>query len=318
MMKVFKEISEKIKSAKNVLIFTHINPDGDAVGSAFALSEAINGMEKRADVIFDSPLSSVYTVLGSRYVTPETVNDCYDLKISVDCSDMKRLGKCGEFFKGNTIVIDHHGTNQRFGELNYINAESPSTGEIIYELLSYMEAEITPGIATALYGAMMTDTGGFMHSNTTPETHIRAAELMKLGAEYVLVNRKLMQEKSYEGHLLNSYCVQKMSFYFGGRLCISVFDNAFCKEKNLDNEKISGLSGVPVSVEGAEAGIFISETEKGKVKVSLRSASECNVDGIAESFGGGGHKKAAGFLIENSSAEEIMLKLIKCFEKMWG
>ncbi len=318
MMKVFKEISEKIKSAKNVLIFTHINPDGDAAGSSFALSKAIKGMGKRADVIFDSPLSSVYTVLGGEYVTPETVEDIYDLKISVDCSDMKRLGKCGELFTGNTVVIDHHGTNHLFGEVNYVDAESPSAGEIIYELLCFMELEITPGIATALYGAMMTDTGGFMHSNTTPKTHIRAAELMEKGAEYVKVNRKLMQEKSYEGHLLNSYCVQKMSFYFGGRLCISVFDNDFCAENALDNEKISGLSGVPVSVEGAEAGIFISETEKGKVKVSLRSASDCDVDKIAEAFGGGGHRKAAGFLIENACPEDIKMKLIECFEKMWG
>lgn len=318
MMKVFKELSEKINSAEKVLIFTHINPDGDAVGSSFALSEAIKSMGKRADVIFDAPLSSVYTVIGNEYITAENFCDCYDLKISVDCSDLKRLGKCGEYFNGNTAVIDHHGTNIMFGKVNVVDAKSPSTGELVFELVKYMGIEITPRIATALYAAMMTDTGGFMHSNTTPETHIRAAELMRLGADYVLINRKLMQEKSYEGYLLTSYCVQKMSFHYDGRLCISVFDNAFCSEHALDNEKISGLSSCPVNVEGVEAGIFISETEKGKVKVSLRSASDVNVDEIAMSFGGGGHKKAAGFTAENTCADEIRGKLIECFEKMWG
>ena len=318
MMKVFKEITEKIKSAENVLIFTHINPDGDAAGSSFALSEVIKNMGKRADVIFGAPLSAVYTVIGNEYLTPDSAEEIYDLKISVDCSDIRRLGGCGSLFHGNTIVIDHHGTNDRFGEINYIDAKSPSTGEIIYELINYMECEITPVIATALYAAMMTDTGGFMHSNTTAETHIRAAELIKKGADYLLINRKLMQEKSYEGYLLTSYCVQKMSFHFEGRLCVSVFDYDFCSSNNLDNEKISGLSSVPVSVEGAHAGIFISETEKGKVKVSLRSASETDVDKIAESFGGGGHRKAAGCVIENADATEVKIKLIECFEKMWG
>lgn len=312
---MFEKITEKINNAKNILIFTHINPDGDAVGSSFALKYALEKIGKNAKIIFEEPLSELFSMFPENYLTAETYSGEYDLKISLDSSDLKRLGKTAGYFIEDTILIDHHGTNQRYADVCYVDADSPSTGEIIFDLVSEMGIEFDKDIADGLYAAMMTDTGGFMYSNTTPDTHKKAARLMEAGADYEMLNRRLNVEKSYETYLLNALCIEKMEFFADKKICLTFFDNAFCEEKGITLDDLNGMSAVVSSVKGIEIAVFISETVKGKLKVSLRSVGDADVAAISTAFGGGGHKKAAGFITENMTYGELKEKILKMAEE---
>ena len=315
---MFEEIINKIKSAGNILIFTHINPDGDAVGSSFALMKALRKIGKKADIIFEEPLSDYFAFFNFEYLTADTYKGGYDLKISLDSSDTKRLGRRAEFFTGDTILIDHHGTNLRYAEICYVDADSPSTGEIIFDLIEEMGIERDKDISDGLYAAMMTDTGGFMYSNTTAETHRKAALAIESGADYVTLNRKLNVEKSYESQRLSALCVEKMEFFHDRKICLSYFDNELCGKYGLSLDDLNGMSATVSSIKDVEIAIFISETVKGQIKVSLRSVDYADVSEISVAFGGGGHKKAAGFVAENISYAELKAKLIEMAEQRVG
>ena len=308
---MFEKITEKINGAESILIFTHINPDGDAIGSSWALMKALGKIGKKAQIILNEPLGDFFSMFGSDYPTPETFSGEYDLKIALDSSDTKRLGKAYEFFKGDTVLIDHHGTNTRYAGICYVDEDSPSTGEIIFDLLEEMGIERDREISNGIYAALMTDTGGFMYSNTTADTHKKAALLIESGAEYIMLNRKLNVEKSYKMHRLSAHCIDCMEFFEDGKICLSFFDNKFCEENNITLDDLNGMSGVVSSVKGVEIAILISETVKGELKVSLRSVENADVSVISTAFGGGGHMKAAGFLAENISYDELKNKLIE-------
>ena len=308
---MYEKIIEKINNADKILIFSHINPDGDAIGSSAALKLALESLGKKADIVIDSHIPENLDIFGVKILGYEDVKGEYDLNISLDSSDMKRLGRAAEYFKGNTALIDHHGTNVRYAEECVVVPGGAAAGELVYDLLE--EMGITPDIpmANALYAAMMTDTGGFMHQSTQPSTHVKAARLMELGAEFMYLNRKLNVEKSYREQIMNAYCVERMEFYEDGKICLSYFDHEFCASHYLDNESISGLSSKPVSVKGVETGIFISEIEKDIFKVSMRSVEKVNVASISVFFGGGGHIRAAGFIVENYTYKDLKNKLLE-------
>ena len=315
---MFKDIAEKIEKAQNIIILTHINPDGDALGSSAGLKLALCKSGKNATVLLEKEVPEMFSVFGKNFSWGEHKGEC-DLVISVDCGDKERLGECSKYVDMfETVNIDHHISNTLFGNVNYVDSKASAAGEIIYELISYLDIPVDSDIASMLYGAILTDTGGFMFSNTTVRTHKIAAELIGFGADFYNLNKKLMIEKDFKRQKVTAACIEKMEFFKDGKICVVVFDNEFTNKISMKDEELNGIAQVPRTVSGVEAGVLISEINKGTVKVSLRSDEIIDVAEVAEKFGGGGHKRASGIRFFGESTENVKQKIISELEKQLG
>lgn len=303
-------ITEALKKAGNILILTHLNPDGDALGSTAGFKLMLEKMGKKATILLEKEPAPMFSVFGDNFSWGEAKED-FDLVVALDCGDKKRLGECEEYFKGNTISIDHHISNSRFADINYVVPDASATGEIVYEFIKHSGVEFTPEMATVLYGAILTDTGGFMFSNTTKKTHLIAGELIGLGADYYTLNKKLIQEKDYKRHLVSAYAIENAEFEADGKICICLFDNELCNKLQMDDEDLAGLAQVTRSITGVEVGVLITEISEGIIKVSLRSDELCNVSQVAEAFGGGGHIRASGVRFREKLPSEVKELIVK-------
>ena len=306
----FSEVIDKIGKATRIAVFTHVMPDGDALGSAFALRGALRGMGKQADCFLEKPLSGLYHFFPSDYLMEAEKAAAYDLKISVDCGERSRLGMFADAFYGDTINIDHHREKEPFAQINIVEEKSASTGEIIYELLCAMEAAITPKIADALYAAVATDTGGFMFSNTTADTHRITAALMEAGADFYTLNKHLLLEKTLKKYQLTALCVERMEIVSDGKIAVTYLDYDTVRKMQVTSDDLDGLSSLPRSIKGVEAGALLTELEAGKIKVSLRSDRLVDVSKVAAAFGGGGHMRASGFTC-GGSIEELKQSILQ-------
>ncbi len=299
------------------LILTHAHPDGDTLGSAFALCSALRKMGKMANVICpdEIPKKFLYlTVEGKQDFEPLTV-------ISVDVADSKLLGKLQEEYGDKVqFAIDHHGTNVGFAKMLYLDAQSAAAAECVYRVLMEMGAEITPFIASCLYTGIATDTGCFKFSNTTPDTHIMAAELMKAGADYDEINRVMFEVKS-RGRLEMERRVLDCIEYVGdGQCAIVTVTQKMIKETGCDSSDMDGIAALPRQIEGVKIGITVREKADGRWKVSLRTFEPYDAAAICQNFGGGGHVRAAGCEFGCSADEAkaqlkaVVLELLREFK----
>lgn len=311
---MFEKIISAINKAKNILVFIHMNPDGDALGSALGFANGMEKAGKNVAILLEKEKDEMFSCFSGPFVTDADEKE-FDLLVSLDCGSLERMGKVADKFYGNTINIDHHHQNTNFADINYVDGEKAATGEIVYLLLKEMNIEFDEKIASPLYGAILTDTGGFMFSNTSEFTHKMAADLISSGADYYELNKKLMGEKSYHRHLLSAKCVEKMEFESDGKICICVLSNEFCCEHNINNDELNGIPALLRSVSGVEVGVLITEAEKGTIKVSLRSDKIVDVSKICEKFGGGGHIRAGGIRIQRRDINEIKEELLKEIKK---
>ncbi len=288
-------VVEKLQNAKRVAIFNHINPDGDAHGSAFALKLALLALGKQAEVFLRTgdDLTKEYKQLKGTEKSDLKIADC-DLLVAVDCADVGRLGDFGEVFCGNTVAIDHHVTHKPFAAVTHVQADSPAAGEIIFDIVKALGVELTADIAHNIYLALVCDTGSFKYSSTTPRTHMIAAELLETGIDFAEMTKRLFDSKSIE--YLNMYKrgIENLEIYADGKIALL----AFCEEDfglfGISEAEADGVVNLPNSVSGTEVGVYIRQREDA-FKVSLRSNGELDVAAIAEGFGGGGHKAASGF-----------------------
>jgi len=289
------EIKAAVESTEKTLILPHINADGDAVGSAFALAAFIRKLGKTADVVFEEPPEAVYSVISSEcLVYPCEIGE-YDLAISVDCSSVDRLGKRAEIFTGKTVNIDHHKTNTEYASINYVG-ENAATGEIIYKLIETFSRDyFDKYIGECLYTAISTDTGSFRYSNTTPETLRTAASLLELGIDSPKLNSILYETNTLGKLKFQAEVINNMQMYLGNRICLYTLTKEHFESMKLTIDDVSSVSNLLLSIEGVEIGAFIHERTSGELKVSLRSRGKADVSEIARPFGGGGHMRASGY-----------------------
>ncbi len=289
---------EKLKDAKKVAIFNHINPDGDAHGSAFALKLALKALGKQAEVFLreGDDLTKEYRLLKGTEKSELEISDC-DLLVAVDCADVGRLGEFGGVFKGNTLAVDHHVTHKAFAETTLVAVDSPAAGEIVFDVIKALGVEITFDIAHNLYLAILCDTGSFKYSSTTPKTHMVAAELIGKGIEFADMTRRLFDSKSFEYLQMYKKGIESLEMYADGKIALLAFAEADFKNAGISETDADAIVNLPNSVAGTEVGVYIRE--RGDCfKVSLRSNGGLDVSKVAEGFGGGGHKAASGFLLK--------------------
>ena len=310
-MIINKQVINKLKNAKNVGIFVHINPDGDCLGSASALKQALVSLNKQADIFCDFEIPERYHYV--KYLNQVNNKTCmsYDLLVAVDCADRKRMGVYSTMFAEheNTIKIDHHDTFDDYAHINVREVVS-STCLILYYYLKALDVEITADIASALYMGIATDTGSFQHSNTTSEEHIIAAELIKTGFNLTEANEFLFKYCTRNRFELLKTALSSSKFFYNGRLGIITITQNDLRKTNTTISDTTGIVDYITNINGIDVGVNIYETKQGLFKCSFRSRGKVDVGKIAESFGGGGHKFAAGCNIFGS-ASTVIKKLVE-------
>lgn len=296
---MLKQVVDKIKNANCIAIFNHENPDGDALGSAYALKLILMAMGKKAEVFLREGDDNVreYKLIKGTESSGLEIEDC-DLKIAVDCADVKRLGDLKEQFCGNTAAIDHHMTHSEFAGATYVDADAPATGEIIYDFAVALGVELTPDIANNLYMAITCDTGSFKYSSTTPKTHMVAAKLLECGVDVGGLSKQIFDTKSMGYFRAYRRGLDNLEIFEEGKIAVLAITEKDFTELGVDEKIIDGIVELPRAVEGALVGVYVRERMMGEFKVSLRSNSDVDVAKVAVAFGGGGHKKASGFLMK--------------------
>lgn len=308
-----KNFIEEIKNAEKIVLAGHISPDGDAVSSNFALALAIKKLGKNPVILLEN-YADTYDFLNGHHLVSKKYEEIPDIFISLDCGDIKRLGKFEEVFNlaKKTVNIDHHSDNNSFGDINIVNKKASSTSEIVFEIINQIkDIEIDLDIATILYTGIVFDTCGFKHNSTGKRTHQIAGELIEKGVDSSFVQTKLIYTHSLENAKLLAKTINNIEIH--EKIAISTLSkNEILNECNAKYEDLEGISGYLLDIKGIEIAVFLYEKEDGTIKASFR-AKEYNINKIAQKFGGGGHILASGATLNTSlnQAKNDILKEIK-------
>lgn len=305
-----REVSEVIMGSEELLIASHVNPDGDNLGSSLALYLALKKLGKKVNVLWVDEIPKDYLFLPGidKIIKAKDLNIEKDFDfIALDSADLGRLGINEEIAKKskNLINIDHHISNPGYGNYNYVDSKSSSTGEIVFELIKEMKIILDRDIATCIYTAITSDTGSFMYSNTTSKTHKIVSELYNEDLDTEKININLYQSNSFERTILHSNILMNVELHFDGKLAISSVDEKILNETGTLMEDTEGIVEKIRDINGVEVSILIKKYDD-SFKVSSRSKRYVNVSEVCEKFQGGGHKRAAGCTISlDKSLEEI-------------
>ncbi len=312
------EIFKEIQKSESIVILTHESPDGDAVGSSLAMKLALESLGKKPDVIIPEYAEIFKFLPGTKDIKESSDVKNYDLAISLDCATLKRL-MGSEYFENakRTIVIDHHGSNNMFGDFNYVNPVSPACCEILAGIFDYYNINITKEIGSCLLTGIITDTGGFKYPATTAETFEFTAELLRKGVNVSDIYRRVLQTVSRAHFELAKKVMDRMEILENGKVTFSYIDKNDEQEVGAKPGDHEGLVELGRDIDGVEVSIFIRQKEDGSddYKVSLRSTEYVNVSDVCLMFGGGGHPRAAGALV-SGTIEEVKKKLLKEIKKV--
>ncbi|HWQ59193.1 MAG TPA: bifunctional oligoribonuclease/PAP phosphatase NrnA [Clostridia bacterium] len=304
-MDALSSIAELIEQNDDFLVLAHVSPDGDTLGSALALARMLISMGKRAQCVCEDAVPHVYEFLpgASSVLRPEEARHAR-VAIAADCADAERLGSALPLFNAAQarVNIDHHATNRGYAQYNYVE-KAGATGELIYRLFVRLNVRSDADAARCLYAALMSDTGCFAYSSTTPDTLRIAASLMESGADNAEINRRVYRTIPLHKQKLLGAALTKLALHAGGRVglsCLSAGEISACGASGEDTE---GIIDHIRDVEGVELAILIRESGPGAFKVSLRSKHYADVGAIAARMGGGGHARAAGYSAQGSMGE---------------
>ena len=301
---MFEKIIEEVKNANSIYVSGHINPDGDSIGSTFAVYLALKKMGKDVKPIL-TKYSKTFSFLPFINEAKDHVEEeKYDLLICVDSSSKERLAIGEEgFSKANrTVLIDHHVKDKDYVDVSVVDSELPAASELVYNFINELNVEIDENIASFLYMGIMTDTGSFNYSSTKPSTHMAAAKLIEAGADFSYIC-KMINDTMSEGKLyLIKSAIERMEKYYDSKVRYTF----------IDYKDAEGMTNYLRAVSGTEVAIYVREKSTGELKVSMRSGGKVDIADVAIKFGGGGHKRAAGFTmnIDGSTYEEEKKKLL--------
>ena len=303
-------ILEAINEARTVLICGHIRPDGDCLGSAFALRDYCRELGKSADACSPSPVPESYRFMAGSDEFNVLTRKSYDLFIAVDCASFDRIGRMEGYFRTaeRTVCIVHPVGHECFDDINLVKSNASSTCEIVFDLLE-PTGKITRGIADSLYVGLSTDTGHFMHSNTDKKVLYTAYRLACLGADCHGIATKLYRSRSRAKTMLIAKSIEAMRFYMNGKICIIPMTQQLLDECGISSNDTEGIIDYAISVNGVEVGVSMCAERENEYKVSFRSRRR-HVNDIAAVFGGGGHICAAGCRIFGRT-EDVIDKILK-------
>lgn len=308
-----EQIANRIKSAKSVLIMTHMRPDGDAFGSALALSSALDGLGIANEVCVETDIPSNLAFINGIDRVKKVPTKPYDLLVTVDCSDEQRLGGLQNEFlsakrkKIDTVNIDHHISNNGFAKYDFVRECSANCMNVA-ALIADMGAPFDKKTAEYLLIGLLTDSGNFAHDDVTEETLTLAARLVAAGADIRYYHYMLFKKQSKARAALFAKTMSGMRYYHDDRFAVIVVSKENMDACGADNGMTEGFVDFPLNVETVEVAASIMEMKKGQYKISLRSKEYADVNKIAGVYGGGGHVRAAGCMLFGD-VEEVIDKL---------
>jgi phosphoesterase RecJ-like protein len=300
------------------MITSHIRPDGDGLGSGLALYWMLRSLGKDATVLLRDRVPPAYTVLpgSDMVVVAQDVSEDYEAAFIIECSDVMRPGLPS--LKDQFVVnIDHHSTTTAFGNVNWIDPTAAAVGEMIYNLCKALGVQVTKEIAECIYTALLTDTGSFHFSNTTERTLKIASELVRLGVEPARISQALFYSYPFSKIKLLGLVLSTIERDETGRLAWVTMDRETMYESDASEEDSDGIVNHALSVGEVDAVAFFKELSPGVYRVSLRSKGKNNVAKVAEMFGGGGHRNAAGCRIEGDF-EDVKRRVIEGLQSAIG
>jgi phosphoesterase RecJ-like protein len=306
------QIVDLICKEDNFAIVSHVSPDGDNVGSMLGLYNTLIDLGKNVDMFIDDPFPQAFSFLPKFNEAKHSNGfDYYSCLFILDCGDLDRLGKCRELTERckTTINIDHHISNKAFAHINLIDTEASSTGELILQVIKCGGFKISKDIASCLYTSILTDTGGFKYSNTTPITLNAVGELIDTGIDFTEIYSSIYDRKTVGQVRLISKVASTLEIQLNSRVAVLSLSRNMLIESGALEEDSNDMINIGRDIDGVEVAIFIKEKEKDVYKISLRSKKYIDVRKIAERFGGGGHVRAAGCTIEGS-LENVKKKVI--------
>ncbi len=291
------EVVAELRRRSSFVMVSHVKPDGDTLGAAFALGLALKRIGKRVHYFAQDPVPRNLRFLPEAdYVSAALPADLPPdtLYVFCDMSDWKRAGdSLSGVDRENMLDLDHHLGNSFFGTLNFVLEKECSTGTVVMRLLRELGVPIDAHIATCILATIMTDTGGFMHSNASPEALELAAELMRLGADKELITDEIFLQRRVAATKLLGRIIDAMRFEHDGRYCYSYVDDAMLAQTGADGEDTEDVVNTLLGQEGVEVAALFKAID-GEIRVSLRSSGRINVQAAAQRLGGGGHYRASG------------------------
>lgn len=306
--KILAKIAQNLLNAADIVILPHINADGDALGAALALGIALAGMGKNVDVLAEEEVPSNLDFLPGQQLIKKSPKDKYNVALNIDNGDITRLGLREKYYHNADIKlsIDHHATNKVEADYSYVDIKSSATGEIVFDLIiDYLKGNLNKDIALCLYTAIVTDTGGFRYTNTTPRTLEICSQLLKFDIDFPYVIKKVFDMVSYTKLFLMKQTMNSLRLMEDGKLAVSYLTFADINKLPYKSDDFEGLVNIGRNLEGVEVSLFIREEPNGQFRGNLRSNNYVDVSKIAEGFNGGGHKRAAGFNCQGELEEVI-------------
>jgi bifunctional oligoribonuclease and PAP phosphatase NrnA len=315
-----QKFDEIVKDSKNILIISHVNPDGDTLGTMCAFQLAIyKQYKKKAEMLILSKLPKIYEFLPNIHEA-KTLDKFdksreYDLVVTVDVASLDRLIDSQIFFDKAkfTINIDHHRTNNNFGTLAIVEPKASSSGEVLYKILKKLGWVIDLDITTCIYTAILTDTGGFRFENTNSEVFRIAAELTEMGITPQDLFRKCYESKSKSIVLFQNYCVSKAVFSSDDKIAYTIIYKKDIEKFAAGDDATDGIAEALRSIITTDVSFVVKEVDAKTCKISMRSKN-IDIAKVCSAFGGGGHKFAAGCTIK-TSCEEATKKLLEEINK---
>ena len=312
-----EELLRTIRGGNRFLLTSHVNPDGDAIGSELGLARLLRTLGKGAVVWNRDETPTVYRALpGAERIhagsePPSGWPDKFDGVIVLECPSLDRCGLEEHVLERPLVNIDHHLGNQHYGAVNWVDPTAPAVGEMIFRLAQALRIELDPDTANALYLTLVTDTGGFRFANATPEAFEAAAALVRVGARPDEVSRWLYDSRSLGSLRLLAEMLDSLALHADGRVATAQLLPEMYERAGASQADAEGLIGYPRSIAGVEAAALARELPEGGVKVSLRSRGEVDVERIARQHGGGGHKNAAGYTIEDGDLGSVLAAAVE-------
>lgn len=309
MMIEVQQAAEYLKSNDDFLIMTHASPDGDTLGCGYGLCRALQRLGKRARVVCPEEIPKKFEYLFTAVKEQEFE---YKTVVCVDVADLKLLGDMSDIGEKAELCIDHHVSNKHYAKRLLLRAEYAAACELVYKVIKALGVEFDKELANCIYTGVATDTGCFKYSNTTAQTHMIAAEMMKYGAEFARINYINFDLKTQGRIKLEQEVLKNIRYYANGRVAsITVPYSLINSIEGIDSDDVGALANIPRQIEGVDIGICIKERKKGIFKVSMRSSELVNVADICIKFGGGGHARSAGCSFTDCTIEEAEEQIAK-------
>ena len=311
-------IAREFKNNQRFLLATHVNPDGDAIGSLGGLALVLEGMGKQVAAFCQDDVPGFLRFLpySDRIVKEIPRTDGFEVAVVLDCGELDRIGNAAKVLQDvqKIIHIDHHGSGDDFGHLNLVRPECSSTAEILYDIFQAIPVALESEAAENIYTAILTDTGSFRFANTTAKALAIAAEMVSLGVVPGKVASEVYDSMSLERLRLLALSLNTLSLRDNGRLATMQVSRRMLEQTGTSATDTDGFVNYPRAIAGTEVAIFFREMDSGLVNVSLRSRGRQNVAEFARIFAGGGHHNAAAFRSQGPMSE-LVEKVIKAAEE---